>query len=216
MSLHNGRMYLVVVDDRPDTHAVAVPADSALDACRYQANIMGFGETLHEGATALGRWTIATADEHRVSAWLAPWDGTIGDDEWRIAAGLVAFEAEVLIALVGGTPKRWGAAAGQAYEVLRSRGCVTELFAATHRGRAVAQARVLIDRAREIGPALDDLERNVLRAVEHGPIMEADIGPTEPQVNALVDKGLLHWRPEGCVYTDLGRALMVAATAVTP
>jgi hypothetical protein len=57
----------------------------------------------------------------------------------EIAAGLCEFEAGVLAALATGTPKRWGAAAGQAYEVLRTRRCVTETFAITDLGRAVAR-----------------------------------------------------------------------------
>jgi hypothetical protein len=57
----------------------------------------------------------------------------------EIAAGLCEFEAGVLAALAAETPKRWGAAAGQAYEVLRRRRCVTELFAITDLGRAVAR-----------------------------------------------------------------------------
>ncbi len=146
MATHNGRMYLVVVDDGDDTHAQAVPADHALDAARYVADQLGFRETLHEGATALGRWTIATADEHRVSAWLAPWD----PDAEKIAA------------------------------------------------------------------ELDAAERNVLCAVDHGPIMEADIGPAELQVRALVSKRLLEWRPQGAVRTDLGNKVREALKAVTP
>lgn len=146
MPVHNGRMYLVVVDDTPDSHARSSPADSALDAARHVADALGFGETLHEGATALGRWTIATADEHRVSAWLAPWDPD----------------------------------------------------------------------AEKLADELDASERNVLCAVDHGPIMEADIGPAELQVRALVSKRLLQWKPEGAVRTPLGDKVRAALKSVTP
>ena len=83
MSLHSGRMYLVVVDDVDETHARLVPAEHAVDAARHVATTLGFGEVLYEGASALGRWTIATADEHRVSAWPAP-----PEDPKEIAARL--------------------------------------------------------------------------------------------------------------------------------
>jgi hypothetical protein len=99
-------------------------------------------------------------------------------------------------------------------EALCSRGCVTETFAATDRGRAVVAALDESAAAREIAVALPDLERNVLRAVKHGPIMEADIGPADLQVNALVGKGLLQWRPEGCVYTDLGKLVVAVFEGV--
>lgn len=52
---------------------------------------------------------------------------------------------------------------------------------------------------------LDEPERNVLRAVLDGPIMEADIGPSEPQVRRLTELGLLQWRPTGGVHSLLGR-----------
>jgi len=219
MSLHNGRMYLVVVDDTPDTHARSVPADHALDAARHVADALGFGTTLHESATALGRWTIATADEHRVTAWPAPWDGTIDDEARRIAANIGEFEANVLRSIVTNKPQRWGGAIGQAVEFLNSSGCITATFeAATDRGRAVIAALDEAARAKAIAFDLPDLERNVLRAVRNGPIMEADIGLAEPQVSALVGKKLLQWRPEGCVYTDLGElvARVFEKKAVTP
>lgn len=66
-----GRMYMIQVDDDRAPLPHLVEADHAVDAARIYADRRGWGETLYEGATALGRWTIATADEHRVSAWLA-------------------------------------------------------------------------------------------------------------------------------------------------
>jgi hypothetical protein len=69
------RVYLVAIDDaieHPVNACVVDHCTHALDAARYVADLQGFGPTLHESATALGRWTIATADEHRVSAWIAP------------------------------------------------------------------------------------------------------------------------------------------------
>lgn len=58
--------YEVSVDDRL---IGVLTGDSAVDVAREVADIHGFDITLHESATSLGRWTIATADEHRVAAW---------------------------------------------------------------------------------------------------------------------------------------------------
>jgi len=97
---------------------------------------------------------------------------------------------------------------------LRDLGLVDDRPWITDLGRAVQEA---FGEAKEIASHLPDLERNVLRAVKGGPIMEADIGPAELQVNALVQKGLLQWCPEGCVYTDLGELVArVFEKAVTP
>jgi hypothetical protein len=62
-------------------------------------------------------------------------------------------------------------------------------------------------RDQKIAAELEECERNILRSAAKYPIMEADIGPAELQVRAVVAKGLLHWRPEGCVLTDHGRSI---------
>ena len=61
------RLYNVQVDAEPEI--VQVPATHAVDAARAVADRREFGETIYEGATAFGRWTIATDDEHNVQAW---------------------------------------------------------------------------------------------------------------------------------------------------
>lgn len=52
---------------------------------------------------------------------------------------------------------------------------------------------------------LHEYEQNVLLAAARSPIVDADIGPAEFQVNLLVRLGLLEWGPVGCVPTVKGR-----------
>lgn len=55
----------------------------------------------------------------------------------RVARGLSEYEREVLRSVVVGPRRRWGGAVGQAYECLRSSGCLTETFEAAPAGRLV-------------------------------------------------------------------------------
>lgn len=63
------------------------------------------------------------------------------EEAGRIAAGLTEYEVDVLRSVVAGPRKQWGGAVGQAYECLRSSGCLTEEFEAKPAGRLVLALR---------------------------------------------------------------------------
>ena len=81
-----------------------------------------------------------------VCMWLAPnkrdeasASTDLTDDARATLHGLCAFELDVLVDLAAGRPRSWGAAIGQAYEVLIARNCMTETFAITPLGDAVSR-----------------------------------------------------------------------------